>query len=278
MSSATEAVVKENTSKKRKKEFRKKNSSELLNEKNNSLKIPSKRSRNEEANEVKRKDLPKLKKKVVSQIKELQEILQTTKPPDENEKKLEGLVFGHTSEEFLEEEDMCCEDLDDDYDDEVPIEEVKDAEKKQRLAAWEDDDDETLLVKEKASQFKNCHRSVSLRGDEKYSNFVQEKFLKEMGGTPKWAEQNSDLDDSNDDSEDELLQKTGNFVIQEQSLPKGHINIRKTPSLVDPNMRKSMIKTCEFHPTSKVAAIAATNGILESCFKLMEKLMRRYNL
>ncbi|XP_055940135.1 U3 small nucleolar RNA-associated protein 18 homolog isoform X2 [Argiope bruennichi] len=244
---------KKKSQKKNIKEFKKKSDASLESHKDISKPLKRKESKFEEdVVLVKPKKLHSMKKKLVSELKEAQGILGATRPPDEKEKELQELLFGCNPEDLEEEHSDNKSDL------EEPVVEETEKDKK-KLAAWEDEDDETLLVEEKAKSLKNVHRSITVRGDEKYSNFVQEKFIKIMGN-PKWAEQDNKSKDSGDESEDELLQKTGNFVKQSEFLPKGTINIRKTPSLVDPNMKASMIKSVEFHPTSRVAVVATVNG------------------
>ncbi|CAL1284703.1 unnamed protein product [Larinioides sclopetarius] len=245
---------KKKSQKKNIKEFKKKSDDMLESNKEISKQLKRKESSLEEdVILVKPKKLHSMKKKLVSELQEVQGILGVTRPPDEKERELQELLFGCNPEE-LEEEELS--DSKSDVDEPIVEESGK---VKKRVAAWEDEDDETLLVEEKAKSLKNVHRSVTLRGEEKYSNFVKEKFIKIMGN-PKWAEQDNKNKNSDEESEDELLQKTGSFVKQSEFLPKGIISIRKTPSLVDPNMKASMIKSVEFHPTSRVAVVATVNG------------------
>ncbi|KFM63139.1 U3 small nucleolar RNA-associated protein 18-like protein, partial [Stegodyphus mimosarum] len=190
------------------------------------------------------KGLHKKKKQVVSNLQELHQILGAVKCPDEKEKELQEFVFGYDSDDLEELE-------------EAQKEEVKEPEIWK--PKWKDEDDEKILVKEKAETLKNCHRSVYLRGDEKYSDFVQEKF-KKLIGEPKWAKLGRKDEDTGYESPDELLQKTGNFIQSSEFLPKGIIKIRKCSSLVDPNLKLAIVKSVEFHPTSKVALVGATNG------------------
>ncbi|GFV62804.1 u3 small nucleolar RNA-associated protein 18 homolog [Trichonephila clavipes] len=176
---------------------------------------------------------------------QLYEILGATKSPDEEEAELEHLVFGDDPE-GLEDEEIL-----DDH-------ELTNKKGSQSLqAAWEDEDDKTTIVDDLVPLRKNDHSH--LRGSEKYSDYAQEKYIKLMG-TPKWAEQDFHAKDSDDESEDELLQKTGNYVKHSESLPKTNIVIKKSPNLVDSNMEKSFIKCVEFHPTSSVAVVASSNG------------------
>ncbi|GFR10353.1 u3 small nucleolar RNA-associated protein 18 homolog [Trichonephila clavata] len=185
------------------------------------------------------------------EISQLYEILGAIKPPDEKEIELEHLVLGDNPED-LEDEEML---------DDHGLKNKKDKKNIEKVAAWEDVDDETTVVDDLPpvhKVHKNSHRS-NLRGSEKYSDYAQEKYIKLMG-IPKWAEQDFDFKDSDDESEDELLQKTGNFLYHSESLPKTNIMIKRSPYLVDPNNELSLIKSVEFHPTSSVAVVASANG------------------
>lgn len=189
---------------------------------------------------LKPKQLHTEKKKAISELKELRDILGSTK--DHEEKELEKFIFGCDSDDMADLEDFHSE---------------EEKEEKETKPAWEDDDDENILIEEKAVELKNCHRSVYMRGNEKYSKFVQEKFKKVIG-EPKWAELGRKY--HSEDSEDELLQKTGNFIESSKSLPKGVIRLQKCPSLVDESLKNSLVKSVEFHPTARVAVVAGTCG------------------
>ncbi|GFY77434.1 u3 small nucleolar RNA-associated protein 18 homolog [Trichonephila inaurata madagascariensis] len=178
-------------------------------------------------------------------ISQLYDILGATKPPDEEEVELEQLVFGDYPE-GLEDEEIL---------DDHKLTNKKGSQSLQ--AAWDDEDDKTTIVNDLLPLRKNDHSH--LRGSEKYSNYAQEKYIKLMG-TPKWAEQDCHAKDSDDESEDELLQKTGNYVKHSESLPKTNIMIKTSRDLVVPNMEMSFIKCVEFHPTSSVAVVASSNG------------------
>lgn len=190
--------------------------------------------------------------KQIPALQDFHNILGAVIQPDEKEIELEQLVFGCNPDD-LEKEEIFL-------DEEVPSKRKKKSVEKS--AAWKDEDDETLFVDDRVKSLNESPHGISLRGDEKYSNYAQESFIKLMGN-PKWAEQDSDSKDSDDESEDELLQKTGNFIKPSESLPRGEIKILKTPSLMDSNWKyyeQSIIKSVEFHPTSQVVFTASTNG------------------
>lgn len=133
--------------------------------------------------------------------------------------------------------------------------------KRTRKEVWEDEDDDNFLVQDKAVTLQNCHRSIARRGGEKYKEYVEEKFIKLMGD-PKWASTSKGrkLDSSEEDSEDELLQKAGNYISQSAALTKGTVDIRKCRNLDEDGVKMGVIKCVEFHPTSKVALVAGFSG------------------
>ncbi|KAG8187850.1 hypothetical protein JTE90_001224 [Oedothorax gibbosus] len=198
----------------------------------------------------------KLRRLIISQLNEAREILGAAKPMDKEEAGLEKLIFGCNPEDLEEEED-----LEENIKQNDSPKEMKKNIQKKKKEAWVDEYDETVLVKTKAKTLKNCHRSISVRGEEQLTEYLQEKFNK-INGAPAWFEIGRTADkDSDEEDNDELLQKTGNFITSSESLPKGIIQIRKCPSLVDTSMKASIVKSVEFHPTSKVALVATTNGI-----------------
>lgn len=193
------------------------------------------------------KQLRTEKKKAVHAINELRDILGVTKKCDQKEKELEDFIFGCNANE-LEDGSHSDDSHSEEETEEVNI----------RKPAWEDEEDENILVEEKVKALKNCHRSISLRGSEKLSEFAQQQF-KKVVGEPKWAEiERKEISDG--DSGDELQQKTGNFIELSKSLPKGNIRIQKCPSLIDESLKSSIVKCVEFHPSARVAVVAATNG------------------
>ncbi|GFS96491.1 u3 small nucleolar RNA-associated protein 18 homolog [Nephila pilipes] len=218
-----------------------------------SLKRPRKLTSTEEV--IKLKHKKQYSEEAIVKYHEMREILGVIRPPDEKEIELEQLLFGRKPDD-LEDEEISLDD-----DDELTVEETQKSIEK--LAAWVDEDDETLLVKHKPrdkAKSKRDKRGVSLPLGDKYLSHAQEKFVKLMG-TPKWAEQCSDSKDSDDERDNELLQRTSNFIKPSESLPKGNIDVRKTPKLEDSTMAASPIKSIEFHPTARVAVVASTKGV-----------------
>ncbi|XP_054716390.1 LOW QUALITY PROTEIN: U3 small nucleolar RNA-associated protein 18 homolog [Uloborus diversus] len=192
------------------------------------------------------KELHKQKKKAVKDLRKLQEVLGQEIEKSSEEKELQRIVFGYDSDDLEDPDESTVK---------LPI-------KKEKMPAWNDEDDDLFLVKEKAKTLHNCHRSVYLRGEEKYTDYVEEKF-KKLIGDPKWAQLKSeDQENFSDASEDELMQQTGNVIATSKSLRKGTLRIKKCPTLIDENFRNTIIKSFEFHPTSHVALVASTSGTL----------------
>lgn len=166
---------------------------------------------------------------------------------DDEEIELEKRVFGGEGTLELDHGEEFEED-------EVPKSSVKSVRK--RKPAWVDADDEEILVQNKSVGLTNCHRSMTVRNDESYKKFAEEKFVKAMG-MPQWAE------DWEKNTEDEsILQKTGNYIQALKSLPQGVIDVQRCSSLADSNSKKSHINAVEFHPTSKVSLVATSNGTI----------------
>lgn len=132
--------------------------------------------------------------------------------------------------------------------------------KNAKKEVWEDEDDDNFLVQDKAVTLQNCHRSIIQRGGQKYKEYVEEKFIKVMGD-PKWASTSKDEPESSEeDSEDKLLQKAGNYISESKYLPERTIAIRKCQNLNEDGVKMGVIKSVEFHPTSKVALVAGFSG------------------
>ncbi|XP_071043072.1 U3 small nucleolar RNA-associated protein 18 homolog [Parasteatoda tepidariorum] len=176
-----------------------------------------KKRKHEEIVQLRPKKLHREKKKIVSQLKSLHDILGKTREPDEEEVELENAVFGGDFGTF------------EDYEDKSNIEELE-VEEVKRKPAWEDEDDEQFL-------------------------------FKKVYGDPEWAELGRKILESDGESEDELLKKTGNFIKQSENLSKDFINIRKCTSLTHDSMKGAIVKSVEFHPSSRVALVTGTNGI-----------------
>uniref|UniRef100_A0A8C2PCA3 U3 small nucleolar RNA-associated protein 18 homolog n=2 Tax=Capra hircus TaxID=9925 RepID=A0A8C2PCA3_CAPHI len=152
------------------------------------------------------------------------------------ERRLEELVFG----DLEDDEDALLRRLrvprvqvQEDSDDSEVEKEAKDNFLPQKKPVWldEEDEDEEMVDMMNNRFRKDMMKNASenqLSKDELQKR-LKEEFQHAMGGVPAWAEANkwkTPSDDESEEDEDDLLQRTGNFISTSTSLPKGILKVR----------------------------------------------------
>ncbi|KAK2586625.1 hypothetical protein KPH14_011497 [Odynerus spinipes] len=130
----------------------------------------------------------------------------------------------------------------------------------EKKVAWIDEDDKCYTV-ETALNIQN-RKLPSGRPEKLYTELLENKY-KQLVGTPKWAEIDRVQDDF-DDSDYEVLKHSSHLEAPKiKSLPKGIIDIKALKSINQQTYNEGpIISSLEFHPTSTVALVAGSSGIL----------------
>ncbi|XP_046996127.1 U3 small nucleolar RNA-associated protein 18 homolog isoform X1 [Schistocerca americana] len=198
----------------------------------------------------------------------------------EEERRLERLVFGDPSEvienvnrwesddvsRVLEQgsdpEDSGVDEGDDSPDsDSSPASDTLAS--PERQPAWNDDEDNEICVKEAlASQGRRL--AIPSTSSDEYTHALKRKFESVMG-VPKWAElgRSNKINDTDDESDNELLQHCGNFLAKKSSiLHRGTIELKRLKDLNrDTYSEGPVIKSVQFHPSATVALVAGLSGV-----------------
>ncbi|KAM3846274.1 U3 small nucleolar RNA-associated protein 18 homolog isoform 1-T2 [Vipera latastei] len=91
------------------------------------------------------------------------------------------------------------------------------------------------------------------------------RFQGAMGTTPSWAlrgmknktkRKAKQEGDTEDEEDDDLLHKTGNFVIMSDSLPKGILQMKNCVHANNERISDAKLTTVQFHPTAQVVMTA----------------------
>ncbi|XP_029041792.2 U3 small nucleolar RNA-associated protein 18 homolog [Osmia bicornis bicornis] len=127
-------------------------------------------------------------------------------------------------------------------------------------AAWVDEDDVKYSVQAAARiQGRKIDSSVPQK---LYKDYLHNKY-KQLVGTPKWAELNR-VDKESDDLDNEILKHSCHLEKPKvRNLPKDIIDIKAlTPINKQTHTEGPIVSSVEFHPTSTVALVAGSSGIL----------------
>ncbi|KAG1709162.1 U3 small nucleolar RNA-associated protein 18 [Nymphon striatum] len=187
--------------------------------------------------------------------KESAEIFETLgkETDDLLEKQLEIAVFG-TDHDVLQH-------LEETYKSEDSEESDSEEERPQKILkpAWHDEDDEEI------KKSHDTELNTKLSQGEKRINYVRTKFTQVMGQQPTWAKlkhaRKTEKNASDDqDSDDEITGRAGNFLGKSEKLLRNTLNYRKCSDLNKECRDVSIIKHVEFHPSAQVAAIAGISG------------------
>ncbi|KAM6473406.1 U3 small nucleolar RNA-associated protein 18 homolog isoform 1-T2 [Liasis olivaceus] len=195
-----------------------------------------------------------------------------------SERGLEELVFGDVEEgegllrrfqgscaqasdvvsiNLLEEESGDSETENDTEDNFLPL----------KKPAWVDEDDET----EETIDMTHRYRKNMMKSDaekklpkRKVQRRFKEQFQSAMGTTPSWAlrgmknktRKTKHDGDSEDEEDDDLLCKTGNFVVMSDSLPRGILQMKNCLPANNERISDAKLTTVQFHPTAQVVMTA----------------------
>ncbi|XP_012535469.2 U3 small nucleolar RNA-associated protein 18 homolog isoform X1 [Monomorium pharaonis] len=210
---------------------------------------------------------------------------------DANEEaRLEKIVFGDTSDiinNLLDDKsetqlkDNLCEkivDKDDDKDNEKDIEDSKDSEDESKKdvsilnrsddmkqegkkVAWIDEDDYNYTVD---SALNTQNRKLPCKRPEKlYTTYLENRY-KLFVGTPKWAKLERNDNPDVDDLDSDILKHSCHLETPKvKNLPKNIIDIKVLKALnKSTHTEGPIITSVEFHPSSTVALVAGSSGIL----------------
>ncbi|XP_071553451.1 U3 small nucleolar RNA-associated protein 18 homolog [Temnothorax nylanderi] len=132
---------------------------------------------------------------------------------------------------------------------------------KEKKAAWIDEDDYNYTV-DTALNMQNrklpCERPEKL-----YSTYLENRY-KLFVGTPKWAELERKDEADDDDLDSDILKHSCHLEAPKvKNLPKNVIDIKALKALNrSTHTEGPIITSVEFHPSSTVALVAGTSGVL----------------
>ncbi|KAG7209972.1 hypothetical protein KM043_011561 [Ampulex compressa] len=126
--------------------------------------------------------------------------------------------------------------------------------------AWVDEDDIKYSVNI-AVKAQN-RRLPGERPEELYTQLLENKY-KQLVGTPKWAELDRESDNQFNDSDEILKHSCHLEQPKKKLLPKNLIDIKALTAInKQTHTEGPIISSLEFHPSSTVALVAGTSGIL----------------
>nr|XP_033335774.1 U3 small nucleolar RNA-associated protein 18 homolog [Megalopta genalis] len=130
----------------------------------------------------------------------------------------------------------------------------------QRKQAWTDEDDEQYSV-QAATKAQNRELPADIP-EKLYKDFLHSKY-KQLVGTPKWAEFKKSEGDTDELDHDILKHSCHLEKPKLKNLPKSIIDI-KALNLINKqtHIEGPIISSVEFHPSSTVALVAGSSGIL----------------
>ncbi|XP_056672578.1 U3 small nucleolar RNA-associated protein 18 homolog [Monodelphis domestica] len=211
---------------------------------------------------------------VVDEQKRLQQLHRLTLGAEKPaaERCLEELVFGDVA---VDEEDLLLGRLrvlgddihEDSSDSEVENEARKDIPSKKK-PAWVDTEDEDEEEIDMTNRFRK--NMIKNAGEKKLSKDKLQKRLKDefqhaMGGTPAWAEiskKKIQSEDESDENEDDLLQRTGNFISTSASLPRGILQMKSCLNANAERPSSAKISSVQFHPRAQVIMVAGLDNAI----------------
>lgn len=130
----------------------------------------------------------------------------------------------------------------------------------EKKGVWVDEDDAKYTVK-KAFNIQN-RKIPNTRPEKFYTEFLENKY-KNLVGTPKWAEINR-VPENVDNTDYEILKHSSHLEApQLKSLPKDNIDIKAMKPINRKTFNEGpIVSSLEFHPTSTLALVAGSAGIL----------------
>lgn len=188
------------------------------------------------------------------------------------EARLERIVFGDTSDIInnlpSDEDTVAASEVDGVRDNSTvaddsesdDLDENESTNEQSKAAAWVDEDDEQYSVND-ALKAQN-RRLPGGRPEKLYTELLHNKY-KQLVGTPKWAELKK-TDDEDADLDNEILKHSCHLEQPKvKKLAKNVIDIKAlTPINRQTHTEGPVVSSVEFHPSSTVALVAGSSGIL----------------
>ncbi|XP_055651643.1 U3 small nucleolar RNA-associated protein 18 homolog [Falco peregrinus] len=130
---------------------------------------------------------------------------------------------------------------------------------------WVDEDDEA----DENVDMTHKYRKDFMKSDaektltkKKLKQRLEEQFQRAMGGVPAWADLENrkkskrTASDSDSDEDDDLLCKTGTFISNSESLPRGILKISTCLPANQERFADGRLATVQFHPSAQVVMTA----------------------
>ncbi|XP_025946279.1 U3 small nucleolar RNA-associated protein 18 homolog isoform X3 [Apteryx rowi] len=131
--------------------------------------------------------------------------------------------------------------------------------------AWVDDEDEAEEKIDMTHRYKkdmmksDAEKTLSKK---QFKKRLQEEFQRAMGGVPAWADRENrkksrrTASDSDSDEDDDLLCRTGNFISNSESLPRGVLQMKSCLPANQERLAGGKLSTVQFHPSAQVILTA----------------------
>ncbi|XP_059684375.1 U3 small nucleolar RNA-associated protein 18 homolog [Gavia stellata] len=132
--------------------------------------------------------------------------------------------------------------------------------------AWVDEDDEA----EENVDMTHRYRKDFMKSDAEkiltkkmLKRRLEEQFQRAMGGVPAWADlenrkksKRTTSDSDSDEDDDDLLCRTGNFISNSESLPRGILKMATCLPANQERFANGKLATVQFHPSAQVVMTA----------------------
>ncbi|KAM9780248.1 U3 small nucleolar RNA-associated protein 18 homolog [Neosynchiropus ocellatus] len=176
---------------------------------------------------------------------------------DGSVKLLEDLVFGAEEEllgRLVQRDERTPE--------EDEEEEEEEEQRPVRAAAWVDEDDQLEEEVDMTHRFRrNLMKGEAEKKMSKHSlqERMRDQFQKVMGGRPSWADISDKKptdEDGDEDDEDDLMKRTGNFLSSSERLPSGVLRMKRCLHANSARLSDDKLTSVQFHPAAQVVMTA----------------------
>ncbi|XP_004480510.1 U3 small nucleolar RNA-associated protein 18 homolog [Dasypus novemcinctus] len=147
--------------------------------------------------------------------------------------------------------------------------EAKDTFPPYKKPVWvdEEDEDEEMvdMVNNRFRKDMMKNASESKLSKEQLQKRLKEEFQHAMGGVPEWVQckkRRTSSDYESEDDEDDLLQRTGNFLSTSTSLPRGILKMKNCQHANAERPTAAQISSVQFHPCAQVVMVAGLDNAI----------------
>ncbi|XP_032353913.1 U3 small nucleolar RNA-associated protein 18 homolog isoform X2 [Camelus ferus] len=132
----------------------------------------------------------------------------------------------------------------------------------QKKPVWldEEDEDEEMvnMMNDRLQKDMMKNTAESKLSKDELQKRLKEEFHHAMGGVPAWAETNrwkTSSDDESEEDEDDLLQRTGNFLSTSATPPKGILKMKNCQHANTERPTTARVSSVQYHPRAQVVMV-----------------------